>query len=280
MPSFHSPGLGRRFLALTVVCALPAASAWAQVAAEPERAPPPGSARACELAAGHRFDGQRSPGIAGVALEEIDVSVAKPACLQATKAAPKNATLVFNLGRVYAREGNYAEALALYLRSANAGYAAALRNAAMLFEEGKGAEKDPKKAFELTSRSAALGHVPAMVDLGWFYYLGKVVPRNCDLAVRWTEKAMKEGSTGAMIQRGQMHSSGRCEEQNELEARGFYLQAAERGDPRGRKLLDESIARERKLLIELCIDRNTFTGKITSSAEMLCRLNPANPALR
>jgi TPR repeat protein len=68
---------------------------------------------------------------------------------------------------------------------------------ALMYEEGTGMEKDPRKAFELMSKSAELGSAAGIFYLGKYYELGFGTEADHQAALRYFRKAKAGGLEAA-----------------------------------------------------------------------------------
>jgi TPR repeat protein len=94
---------------------------------------------------------------------------------------------------------NHSTALEWYLMALEKGSAAAANNLGVLYDNGKGVERDASKAVEYFTKSAELGSQWAMKNLGIIYEYGRdgVVIRNISKAVSWYTKAAEKGNEQA-----------------------------------------------------------------------------------
>ena len=86
--------------------------------------------------------------------------------------------------------------------AADKGDAEAQLDLARAYLNGKGVEKDPAKAFELTKEAAALGHPEALGGMGFFYSQGLAVQKSEQQAADWFKKGAEAGSLKAQTNLG------------------------------------------------------------------------------
>ena len=80
-----------------------------------------------------------------------------------------------------------------YIKKAEQGDAQAQYYLGICYANGKGVQKDDKKAFEWTQKAAEQGNAKAQTNLGVLYYQGDGVKQNIDKADEWFNKAIKQG---------------------------------------------------------------------------------------
>ena len=121
-------------------------------------------------------------------------------------------------------------------RSAAAGEKASIFEIARCFDESS----ENKLAFTWLKKAADLGNADAMVKLV-DYYQGHFVGIEEDLVMadRYLKKAIELGSAKAYVKLAQEHYSVDDPEENEI-AFGYYMQAAEMGDPEGQAEVGEA----------------------------------------
>lgn len=109
----------------------------------------------------------------------------------------------------------------------------AINNLAICYQQGKGVEKDLKKAFSLYSLAVSKGDAMAEFNVGQAYYFGLGVVRNLSKALECVERAAEAGCVNAYYMLGQIYENG--EKTNDLEivqdvdtAMAWYTKAAEK----------------------------------------------------
>jgi WD40 repeat protein len=106
----------------------------------------------------------------GVALENIDVDHALPACRAALQEAPSALSLQYQLGRVLARSGDAPGALALYRAGADKGYAAAQYALAHALIHDTKLAGNPSASEPLLQAAARGGYLKAYYELGELHW--------------------------------------------------------------------------------------------------------------
>lgn len=137
--------------------------------------------------------------------------------------------LYFGLGR----QKNYPQALALYLKAAQAGDPEAQYIAGGMFFKGIGTPVDYDKAFELLYMAAKNGKSTAESQkvLAQSFLLGRGVAQNFDEAKYWYSLAAEQGDREAQNELGFMYYVGTGGEQDYARAFTLFHQAAMNGFP-------------------------------------------------
>jgi len=86
-----------------------------------------------------------------------------------------------------------------YLVAAEAGHSGALSNLGVMYERGRGMDKNPRKAFECYQKAAKKGHVLGFYNLALLYETAKGVVKNEKKAFKLFKKAASRGYPEAQI---------------------------------------------------------------------------------
>lgn len=97
---------------------------------------------------------------------------------------------------------DYRQAAVYFRKAADAGYAPAQFDLALLYVAGRGVNTDPAEALRLFRLAAAGGSPRAMHALGAALLLGRRVEADQSTATAWFSKAAKAGDAGALCCRG------------------------------------------------------------------------------
>ena len=165
----------------------------------------------CDRLASYRFDPLKPAEISGVDIEHIDVSKALPACREAVENYAATARFAFQLGRVYQADHKLSDASVWYRRAADAGYAAAQTNLAVMYQHGRGGlPKNEVEAARLYRLAAAHGSTRAQSNLGYMYQhgLGGLAPNDME-ALRLYRLAAEQGNPYGQMNLGRMYEEGR-----------------------------------------------------------------------
>ena len=136
----------------------------------------------------------------------------------------------FNSGLNERNSGNNVQAVNWFRKAADAGHAGGMTQLGIMYDQGKGVEKDDSEAFKLFSKAAEAGNVNSMLLLGIFLVNGRGVVENDIEAVKWFRKAADAGNSGGMTQLGIMYEQGKGVEKNDNEAFKLFSKAAATGN--------------------------------------------------
>jgi len=107
----------------------------------------------------------------------------------------KIAAAYSGLGNVNDEWQDYEQALAWYVRGAEAGNAVGMANAALLYENGRGTAENVDEAFRWYAQAAEAGNVQSMASLGFFYSNGMGTEIDDAQALLWYGRAADLGNT-------------------------------------------------------------------------------------
>ena len=203
-----------------------------------DQAPSPSSSAEmvdeCDRQAASPFDDTRPKGISGVSNNQIEPDLAVPACRLALNASPDNSRLLYELGRALPKtEKYYPEALSVYRRAADAGYAVAMNNLGIMYQNGNGVAKDVSEAIVWYQKAAAAGNSVGMYNLGAVYANGNGVSKDYTQAIAWYRKAADAGNPDGMNNLGVMFENGTGVSKDPTEAIAWYRKAADAGSSNG-----------------------------------------------
>jgi hypothetical protein len=150
------------------------------------------AAAACDKLAASDFDPTRPASVRGVPLAAIDARPALDICAFAVKAEPRNARLVFQLGRAFRAAERQQEARKALRLAIALGNKPAAAEYADLLAQGIGGPRDPAQARRNYERAAAGGDPDAMLALARMYESGAGVNASPALARRWGEQAARD----------------------------------------------------------------------------------------
>lgn len=104
----------------------------------------------------------------------------------------------FDEGEAAYQKGDYTTALNEWSPLAEQGNAAAQYNLGLLlFQGGKGVQRNDKKAVAWYRKAAEQGYADAESELGYMYEIGGGVKQNTKEAARWYRKAADQGNVNA-----------------------------------------------------------------------------------
>ncbi len=167
------------------------------------------AAENCDLMAGSLLDHDLPDGIQGVSFDALDTGdVVKEACLAAIDEHPAKRRFLTHLGHVYAKRGNFREALASYRQAHARGSALAAYQLGMMYQRGQGVSVDDTRATRYIRKAANRGLSKAMVEIAARARDGLGMPANARLSVFWYDKAYVAGDVMAANELGKMYRDG------------------------------------------------------------------------
>ena len=181
----------------------------------------------CDRFAASDFDKQsRAP---GVPFSKIDPAKAIPACADAVARRPIDARLVYQLGRAYDANKDFANALSFFRKSADDGFALAEVNLGSLYFNGQGVARDFKEAAKWDRLAADQGLAPAQSNLGLMYIHGQGVEVDYVEGQRLLRLAADQNFAPALKALGDLFAEGTGVDQNYAQAAKLYRLAADQG---------------------------------------------------
>ena len=87
-------------------------------------------------------------------------------------------------------------------------------------------KKNDAEALRLWNKSANGGYAPAQIQLGLLYRYGDIVPQDNKKAVEWFTKAVNQGNTDAMMHLANCFAFGLGVKEDDKKAIELYTQAA------------------------------------------------------
>ena len=100
---------------------------------------------------------------------------------------------------------------------------------ALCYQNGRGTEKNEKKAAEWYRKAAEHGHAEAQFWMGERYYCGDGVEKDFAKTVEWCRMAARQGHADAQWRLGRCYGLGEGVEKNYEKAVEYYSKAAEQG---------------------------------------------------
>jgi localization factor PodJL len=181
-------------------------------------------------------DGASSPnGTAGGDRAAAPGVPAEPTPIQKLAEAAKNGDIraQHDLGLIYV-QGNGVpkdpkKGAILLEQSAGAGLPKAQYHVGVLYEKGLGVPRNVQTAFLWYQRAAMQGHVRAQHNLGTFYAEGKGTAQNYAEAARWFSRASRGGLAESHYSLGMIHEHGLGVEKDDRKAAAFYRSALAAG---------------------------------------------------
>jgi TPR repeat protein len=180
----------------------------------------------CDRLAADPTDPDKPADIKGAAaIAPSDIATAVKYCKTASKASRRT---LFELGRAYAANQQFAEAAAAYRNAAEKGSTAAMVEFGLLLENGTGVGKDPDRARSLFERAAAAGNPRGATSLVALSGSGRL-PSDPGEARNMLQKAAEANSAEAQFQLGIMYAEGAGGPKDDTAARALFEKAAAQG---------------------------------------------------
>lgn len=149
-------------------------------------------------------------------------------------------TVLEQIGLSYYYLQDYSNALIWLHKAAEEGQTYAMFVLGVIYQKGKGVEKNNQIAFEWFTKSAkdGKGEYPAMLLLGNYYYEGKEIPKDDLKAFYWWSKAAGRNEE-AQYKVGACYWNGIGVEINRQEAIEWFKKSAKNGYKMATEILDE-----------------------------------------
>lgn len=125
--------------------------------------------------------------------------------------------------------GDFPAAYRIWSELAEEDDLAAMRNTAQLLRQGKGVEKDVRRAFNLYLEAAEKGLVTAMANVGDMFLAGEGTEKNPQAAAAWYARAATAGLSLAQWKLADMYEQGIGVERDPTRARALIERAARNG---------------------------------------------------
>ncbi len=182
--------LPRRSRSIKPQPALVRAAQTARTTPAPRRAAP---ATECDNLAAHPSTKLGS----GVVFARIDAARAIAACKQAMAQYPDELRFQFQLARSLHKADRHSEAVSLYSKAGNQGFALAQRSIGFMYANGTGVEQDLTKAARWLRQAAERCDADAQFALGTIYAKGQGVDRDETESLRWFRVAAAQAHPAA-----------------------------------------------------------------------------------
>jgi TPR repeat protein len=124
---------------------------------------------------------------------------------------------------------DYAQAIDLFRKAAERGYAPGQFYLGQMYMVGKGVPRDYETAAVWNQKAAEQGFADAQIALGSLYREGQGVPQDYQKAADWLRKAADQGNAQAQYYLGQMYETGQGVQQDSMQALQWYQKAADHG---------------------------------------------------
>lgn len=135
----------------------------------------------------------------------------------------------FDEGSAAYDAGDYPTAYRIWSQLAEENDLAAMRNTAQLLRQGKGVQKDSRRAFKLYLDAAEKNLVTAMANVGDMYLAGEGTERNPQAAAAWYARAATAGLSIAQVKMADLYEQGIGVDRDPARARALIERAARNG---------------------------------------------------
>lgn len=135
----------------------------------------------------------------------------------------------YNQGAFYFSQGDYLTALQLWTPLAKQGNSAAQYSIGLLYDQGKGVTKDPRRALEYFQSAADQNLPVAQYYLGMKYYAGLDVEKNAIKGRQLLEQAAQSDYLQAQFQLASIYNKQNGDTKDSMLATYWYTRAAENG---------------------------------------------------
>jgi len=142
-----------------------------------------------------------------------------------------SATEAFSQGRDAYDRGDYAAALRAWRQAARLDNAEAEFRIGAMYEEGKGVDEDPKRAFDWYKRAAEHGSEHAQFNLAHMYASGTGVEQNETEAAKWYRQSAERGNAHAQYALGLIYYRGKAVKRDLVTAYAWLTVAAHNFEP-------------------------------------------------
>tara|TARA_Y100001936_G_scaffold150946_1_gene147199 strand:- start:3023 stop:3976 length:954 start_codon:yes stop_codon:yes gene_type:complete len=134
--------------------------------------------------------------------------------------------------------GDYKTSLKLMLPLAKKGFSKAQYNLGVMYDKGKGVDKNIKKAKKWFQFAAEKGHDKAQYNLGLIYGKGKGIEKDYSKAFKWLSLAADQGNGKAQTNLGWMYEMGKGVPKDFKKAAYWYQLASDQGLAKAKEKLN------------------------------------------
>ena len=135
----------------------------------------------------------------------------------------------YNAGALHFANGNYLAAMSIWAPLAKQGHPAAQYSMGLLYDQGKGVDKDPKLALQYFQLAVKQNLPAAQYYLGVKYYAGLGVDKNMNKANKLLTLAAQQDHLQAQFQLGHFYNTGEAGTQDPKQAVYWFTKAAQSG---------------------------------------------------
>lgn len=212
--------------AVSLVCAVSVMFVALGVALDPSIRAQPADLAFCDRVAADPSDPDKPANVAGV--REIAPSDIAAAIQYCRSAAAKSRRAMYQLGRAYAANKQWPDAVGAYRKAIDKGSSTAMVELGVMFGTGTGVPQDPAQARALFERAAEAGNPRGVTNLA---ALTGGAPADPVRARGMLAKAAESGSAEAQYQLGLMAADGVGGATDDAAARAWFEKAAAQNHP-------------------------------------------------
>jgi TPR repeat protein len=212
--------------AVSLGCAVSVMFVALGVALDPSIRAQPADLALCDRVAADPSDPDKPANVAGV--RQIAASDIPTAIQYCRSAAAKSRRAMYQLGRAYAANRQYPDAVGAYRKAIDKGSTTAMVELGVMFGTGTGVPQDTAQARALFERAADAGHPRGVTNLA---ALTGGTPADPARARGMLVKAAESGSAEAQYQLGLMAADGLGGAQDDVTARAWFEKAAAQNHP-------------------------------------------------
>ncbi len=157
-----------------------------------------------------------------------DIATAIEFCTAAASRSAASRRAFFELGRAYAANRQWPDAIGAYRQAADKGSTSAMVELGVLFATGSGVAKDQAQARALFERAAQAGNPRGAINLAALVNSGDALSNSVE-ARTLLARAAETNSAEAQYQLGVMLANGTGGPKDDVGARALFAKAAEQG---------------------------------------------------
>jgi uncharacterized protein len=182
----------------------------------------------CDRLAADPTDPDKPPDVKGTSdIAQADIATAIKFCRIASAASRR---ALYQLGRAYAANRQFPEAIGAYRKAADKGSTSAMVELGVLLATGSGVPKDQAEARKLFERAVAAGNPRGATNLAALSVMGDE-PSDPVKARALLSRAAETNSAEAQYQLGLMIAEGIGGPKDDVAARALFEKAAAQGHP-------------------------------------------------
>ena len=174
-------------------------------------------------------------------------------------------------------KGDYRTSAKLILPLAKKGFANAQYNLGVMYEKGKGVEKNLSKAKKWFQFAAEQGLAKAQYSLGLIYGKGKGVDKNYNKAIKWMTLAADQGNGKAQTNLGWMYETGKGVPRDTQKALSLYQLASDQGLAKAQEKLNLLLNKNKENLRERSNNSKEFISLQKTHPEETKDLQTTSP---